>query len=344
MNKRVLLVDDDQEMLLSLKEGLEKYRDTFSVVTAENGLVAKDMLEENHISLTVSDLKMPQMDGFALLAHIMEDYPHVPVIIITAYSTPQMEQLAKDGGAVGYIEKPFMVEELAKKILTTLRKESEGGTLHGISSGMFLQLIELEQKSCTIRLFNQVSGQQGVLFFKDGELFDARINGVQGEKAAYEIFSWDKVTLSIQNECMQKDKKIESELQAILLEAMRLKDEADQSKPSDILDGSGQHDDGDGKASEGEDAGASGKPEAKLMKYMGKRGGVKEVYPDSSRDNLIDLMNRIGNMFGSGRLKLSFLAMGNTDDLILLPGEQTTIVSLHSNSPRDRIIQLLTDS
>jgi CheY-like chemotaxis protein len=274
----------------------------------------------------------------------MEDYPHVPVIIITAYSTPQMEQLAKDGGAVGYIEKPFMVEELAKKILTALRKESEGGTLHGISSGMFLQLIEMEEKSCTIRLFNQISGQQGVLFFKDGELFDARINGVQGEKAAYEIFSWEKVTLSIQNDCMQKEKKIESELQAILLEAMRLKDEADQSKPIDHVNGSGQHGDGDGKPFEGENAGVSSKTEAKLVNYMGKRGGVKEIYPDSSRDNLVDLMNRIGNMFGSGRLKLSFLAMGNTDDIILLPGERTTVVSLHSNSPRDRIMQLLTDA
>jgi CheY-like chemotaxis protein len=342
MNKRVLLVDDDQEMLLSLREGLEKYRDTFSVVTAGDGLAAKAVLKDNNISLTVSDLKMPQMDGFALLSHIMEAYPHVPVIIITAYSTPRMEQLAKDGGAVGYIEKPFMVEELAKKILTTLRKESEGGTLHGISSGMFLQLIEMEQKSCTIRLFNQVSGKQGVLFFKDGELFDARINGLKGEQAAYEIFSWDKVTLSIQNECLQKEKKIESELQAILLEAMRLKDEAGQSKgPNGVVNVPVEDSNRGGEKLEEEDSGLVNKIEAKLVSYLGKRGGVNKVYLDTSWDHLLDYMKRIGNMLEAGQLRLSFLAMGNADDLILLPGEQTAVVSLHSNSPRERIIQLL---
>jgi len=226
MIKKVLIVDDDQEMLLSVKEGLEKYEDTFSIILAGDGVMAVDKLKENPISLVVTDLKMPRMNGFALLSHIMENYPDIPVIIITAYSTPEMEKQARLGGAVGYIEKPFMIEDLARKIMATMRKESEGGTLHGISSGMFLQLIEMEQKTCTIRVTDRASNKMGVLFFRDGNLLDARVNGSQGIDAAYLIFSWEEVNLSIQNECPKKERKIEGDLQGILIEAMRRKDEA----------------------------------------------------------------------------------------------------------------------
>ena len=226
MIKNVLLVDDDTEMLHALKEGFKRYRESFTVLLAEDGLMALEVLQKHIISLVVTDLKMPNMDGFELLAHIMQHFPDIPVIIITGYSTPEMEHLAREGGAVGYIGKPFLVENLARQILTTLRKESEGGTLHNISSGMFLQLIEIEQKTCTIRLEEKASGNKGILFFSDGELFDARVNNMQGEAAAHEIFSWDAVNLSIQNGCALKENRIQSDLQQLILGAMRRKTRA----------------------------------------------------------------------------------------------------------------------
>ncbi len=234
MIRNVLIVDDDQEMLLALKEGLEKYKDTFTVSMAGDGLIAVDKLKQGTFSLVVADLKMPGMDGFSLLAHIMKHYPDIPVIIITAYSTPKMEKLAWQGGAVGYIAKPFMIEDLAKKMMETIRKESEGGTLHSVSSGMFLQLVEMEQKTCTIRLSEKKSGRNGVLFFRNGELLEARLDNLQGKAAAYKIFAWDEVNLSIQNICNQKENRINSDLQPIILDAMRLKDEANDLMEADV--------------------------------------------------------------------------------------------------------------
>ncbi|MBS1237877.1 MAG: CheY-like receiver, AAA-type ATPase and DNA-binding response regulator, partial [Deltaproteobacteria bacterium] len=129
MVKKVLIVDDDRDMLLSLEEGLLKYDETFSIVTAQDGLGAVNQLRDYSISLVVTDLKMPRMDGFSLLSHIMEHYPEIPVIIITGYSTLEMERLAREGGAIGYIAKPFMIDDLAKRIITSLRTEADGGTL-----------------------------------------------------------------------------------------------------------------------------------------------------------------------------------------------------------------------
>lgn len=343
MIKKVLIVDDDQEMLFSLKEGLEKYNETFSVSMAGDGLIAMEKLKKTPISLVVTDLKMPRMDGFTLLALIMEQYPDIPVIIMTGYSTPEMQILAREGGAVGYIEKPFMVDDLARKIMTTVRRESEGGTLHGVSSGMFLQLIEMEQKTCTIRLVDKSSGKQGVLFFRDGVLLDARINGLQGVDAAYEIFSWDEVTLSIQNVCAQKEKKIESDLQVVLLEAMRLKDEAEQAGEPQILIEEKKD------AEKAPDQTESQKPDlvrnirSKLEKEIGGRCGLEDISQDSSWDNLMAQMEEVGEFLGAGKLKVGYIDRGESNDFILLPGKETTVISVNPKCPRDRIVQVLSE-
>ncbi len=230
MTKNILIVDDEKDMLLSLKEGFETYGEIFSVLLAEDGEKAVDKLKENVISFVVTDLRMPRMDGFSLLIHIMTHYPDIPVIIMTAYSRPVMERMAMKIGAVEYIEKPFRMDDLAQKIISTLEKESDGGIFTSVSSGMFTQLIEMEQKTCTVRLVNRSSDQRGVLFFREGELLDARVNNVQGEPAALEILTWDDVILSIQDKCSQKEKKIEADFQDILIEAMRLRNKTGQTQ------------------------------------------------------------------------------------------------------------------
>jgi len=341
MIRKVMIVDDDQEMLVSLKEGLERYSEIFRVVMAEDGLIAVDKLKKNAISLVVSDLKMPRMDGFTLLAHIMEHYPDIPVIIITGYSTPEMERLAREGGAVGYIGKPFMIEDLARKVMTTLRKESEGGTLHGVSSAMFLQLIEMEQRTCTIRLVDKLSGKQGVLFFSDGELLDARASGLQGEAAAYEIFSWDEISLSIQNACPQKEKKIQTELQVILLDAARLKDEAGCEEGPEQVAKNNEKTVKVPEAEESEKSNVIANIRTRLEKEIGERRGFEVIYYDSSWDGLIAQAARVGTFFNAGKLKLGYIDKGESNDFILVPGKETTLISVSPKCPRDRIIKVI---
>jgi CheY-like chemotaxis protein len=346
MIKNVLIVDDDQEMLLSVKEGLEKYDESFSVIIAGDGEVAVDKLRANPVSLVVTDLKMPRMNGFTLLAHIMERYPDIPVIIITAYSTPEMEKQARSGGAVGYIEKPFLIEDLARKIVAALRQESDGGTLHGISSGTFLQLIEMEQKTCTIRVTDRSSDKMGVLFFRKGDLMDARVNGLSGIEAAYTIFSWDEVNLSIQNSCQTKEKRIEGDLQGILLEAMRLKDEAnDEVEQVEVIELT------DAEASADTPAEPAAEPPAepplatlnkRLVDELGHRSGVDDIYQDSSWNALLRQAGEVGALFDAGPLRVGYVDRRAGTDLILLPGPSAaTVISVNPRGPKDRILQIL---
>lgn len=332
MIKNVLIVDDDREMLVALKDGFSKYKETFSVLISEDGTGAVKILKERSVSLVVTDLKMPQMDGFALLTHVMENYPDIPVIIITGYSTPDMERLAHEGGAVGYIAKPFMLENLAKNIMTTLRKESEGGTLHSVSSGIFLQLMEMEQKTCTIRLEDKSSGKKGVLFFQDGELLDARVNNLQGTSAAYKIFSWEEVNISIQNVCPEMENKIESDLQPLILEAARLKDEKGKDKEEVVEEI---------KTKEVETSDTVDDIKNIIKKQVGSKCHLEDIYIDPSMNDWGIQMSNVGEFFGMGKLKVCYLEKGEANDTILMPGKNTTVISVGPKCPKDKIIQAL---
>lgn len=342
MNRKVLFVDDDKEMLLALREGLEKYRDTFAILLAEDGMDAVEKLRRHTISVVVTDLKMPRMDGFNLLAHIMEHFPEIPVIIITGYSTPEMKRLAKKGGAVGYISKPFLIEDLARLIIKTIRKESEGGTLHSVSSGMFLQLMEMEEKTCTIRLVEKQSGQVGILFFSDGELLDARAGQLHGLDAAYEIFSWDQVNLLIKNECPKLENKIKSDLQPVILEAARRKDEAahnlanEEQNAEEILEVEAVED-----VVPSPPPSLAEKLSAVLAREVGEHCGIEDIRIDSALDELSFKLTLLGSMFQFGRLKVAYFDRGESTDSIVVPGEPTTLVAVNPKCPRDKILRVL---
>jgi len=228
-------------------------------------------------------------------------------------------------------------------VLATLRKESEGGTLHSVSSGMFLQLIEMEQKTCTIRLIDKTSGKEGVLFFCDGELFDARTANLKGESAAYKIFSWDEVNLSIQNECRQREQKIHRDINAILLEAMRLKDEADEEEEPEVVHEEIEEIEELPEELESKTTDPLMRMQTRLREEVGERCGLEDIYQDNSWDGFMAQISRMGAFFRAGKLKLIYLDRNEPNDLILVPGTKTAVLLVNAKCPRDRIITILSE-
>jgi DNA-binding response OmpR family regulator len=338
MIANVLIVDNDREMLTTLEKGFAKYDDTFTVLTAADGQSAVEVLRHDTVSLLVTELEVPGIEGPGLLNHVAESYPEVPAIVLTAYNTPEMERLARQNGAAEYCSKPVLPENLSQKIMTILSRQSDGGTLHSVSSGIFLQLIEMEQKTCTIRLEDLSSGQRGVLFFRDGELLDARACRLQGKPAAQRIFSWEKVTISIQNDCPPIENKIQSELQTLILEAARLKDEA-ASPDGDINEADAPIEEAD--AEEVTSSDPISQIRHAIEKRIGQSGGVEDIYQDSSWDGFIHRLSVLGDFFRSGPMKLCFVDKGESSDHIIIPGPKTTVISVNPKSPPDKIMKAL---
>ncbi len=225
--KNVLIVDDEKYFLLSLVEGLSQYANTFRTVTAENGRAAITVLGSTSVDLVVTDLNMPELDGFGLLAHMSKFQPGVPVIVMTAYCTPEIKRKLADFGSLKILEKPLEFTDLVESILAELTSNS-GSYLRGITLPAFLQLLEMERKTCTLRIRSK--GRVGFLCLRDGQLLEADNGHGRGDEAALDIISWDETEIEISSVCKIKEARIKASLGYLLMEAFRLKDERERSR------------------------------------------------------------------------------------------------------------------
>lgn len=111
----VLVVDDIREMCEFLSDNL---RDNYEVLTASNGVEALSMMKMHDVSLVVSDVMMPEMDGMELCRRIKTDlqYSHIPVILLTARAAEESKVEGLELGADDYITKPFNFNVLKLRI------------------------------------------------------------------------------------------------------------------------------------------------------------------------------------------------------------------------------------
>lgn len=224
--KNVLIVDDERYFLLSLVEGLGTYAADFNTLTAENGKKAVDILKKTGIDLVVTDLKMPEMDGFELLAFMTKNYPAIPVIVMTAYCTPEIKTRLELMGSFKVLEKPLDFKDLVDSIFAELSSISKG-YIRGITLPAFLQLVEMERKTCTLTIRSR--GRKGFLYFTDGELMDADNGKDRQEEAALDIVCWDETEIEISSICREKSRNIPTTLSHLLMEGFRLNDEKRRS-------------------------------------------------------------------------------------------------------------------
>lgn len=110
----ILVVDDELSMREFLKILLEK--EGYSITTAPDATKALSMLEKETYELVISDVKMPGIGGLPLLEKIKEINSNIPVIMITAYASPENAVRAMKNGAFDYITKPFKVEEIIDNV------------------------------------------------------------------------------------------------------------------------------------------------------------------------------------------------------------------------------------
>lgn len=116
----ILLVDDEEEILELLDRILH---DKYTVLRAADGQMAMKMLTDECVQLVISDVMMPEMDGFELCKAIKSnfDYSHIPVILLTAKNTIQAKVAGLELGADAYIEKPFSKDHLLAQISSLIR-------------------------------------------------------------------------------------------------------------------------------------------------------------------------------------------------------------------------------
>ncbi len=125
----VVVVDDEPSVRFVLSEAL---RDAgFSVSEYEGAAAALDALEHRVPAVLFTDVRMPGMDGLALLAELKQRTPHLPVIVMSAYTDVASTSAAFRGGAFDFLSKPFDLDAaalLAQRAVDSARKEKSGET------------------------------------------------------------------------------------------------------------------------------------------------------------------------------------------------------------------------
>ncbi|MBA2749590.1 MAG: response regulator transcription factor [Tatlockia sp.] len=121
-HKRLLLIDDDPNLILLVKDYLE-FRG-YEVITAENGREALDVLETDVPDMIVCDVMMPEMDGYDFVSNVRENErtSWIPVLFLSAKGQPQDRVKGLNVGADVYMVKPFEPEELVAQVEASLKQ------------------------------------------------------------------------------------------------------------------------------------------------------------------------------------------------------------------------------
>ena len=125
--KRILIVDDEENTRIGLTKLLTQ--DGFEVQSAANGNDALDYLDQKKVSLVISDINMPDMNGLAFLRELSRKFPSTSVIMITAYGGVESYLEAMNLGAYEYLHKPVRLDELR----SVMKKIFNGGSIAQVS-------------------------------------------------------------------------------------------------------------------------------------------------------------------------------------------------------------------
>jgi two-component system, OmpR family, alkaline phosphatase synthesis response regulator PhoP len=123
MTKKILIVDDEKDIVEMLKYNIEK--EGYTVLTALNGNRALEQARENKPDLILLDVMMPEMDGWEVCKQLMRDEKteRIPVIFLTAKGSEVDEVVGLELGADDYIIKPISIRKLIARIKTAFRRK-----------------------------------------------------------------------------------------------------------------------------------------------------------------------------------------------------------------------------
>ena len=118
----VLIADDDEGFLVSLRELVDRQPELHVVASALNGIEALDLAERLGPDAAVIDLHMPLLDGVTAIARLRQDHPHLCLIALTGDSDPELHEVVRRAGGDAVLEKSEMVGMLIDR-LTKVRSD-----------------------------------------------------------------------------------------------------------------------------------------------------------------------------------------------------------------------------
>jgi len=226
---KILLLDDDPDLLEMYRELLAQLPSKPEVHTASSGPRGMAMLEAHEFRLLICDLKMPKMDGLQVLSIVRRKYPTLRTVVLTSVADEQFRSRVYALGVDLFWQKPVSEHETKlffECIESLLGHESEPG-FRGVQSKSLVDLIQLEcisQSSATLRITN--GPLTGKIWINNGDLIDAETDGVRSEEAFKTILVWRAGSFETLPAEPDRPRTIFKSYNAVLLETAQAIDES----------------------------------------------------------------------------------------------------------------------
>ena len=236
MPKKILIVDDNKTVRTLLSINLRK--ENFEVLEAENGVEGLDVVNEQMPDLVISDIIMPQMDGFEFCKQVRttSKSPMVPFMFLTSIDQVATELRGLRTGADDYLIKSnIKKEELVGKVNAMLNKANEykqaekemQDGLYGKFSDLSLvdvfQLLIMNKKTGILTITRD--GDKAELYFDDGRMLHAEYKKFVGEEAVYNLGEWKEGVFRFERIDVNVTPTIHTVTMNLLMEYCRITDE-----------------------------------------------------------------------------------------------------------------------
>lgn len=316
----------------------------------------------NNKPIAMLVVQLDRQDSFLgpVFNFIQSTMPDLPII---GFVINDEDELLKNRPGLNFyfLGKMTSAHQMHAEIKRTFEKFSDGGALQSISPCVLLQLIEMEKKSCTVRLFDPERLKCGVLFFVEGDLFDARLFQSHGETSACEIAAWGKPTAWIESRCHIATKNIRVGNKAIILEALRRQgpsnptDGLHPSAPAPVISGPQQTESKPtAESSPGQAPTQDATPGQPAAASFSVHRVAAALSPDPSHNPLAHEVNSnpmltsmarqfalAGPVMDAGRLQCGFVASRKEEPGFFVCLDETVCVRISDAYRRESILQLL---
>lgn len=223
--KKVLIVDDEEDILWSLQNNLCNDSLQVDITAASSGEMALEILGNSEkIDLVITDIKMPGISGLDLLIEIKNRYPYTSVIIMTAFPSNEYKKEAILKGSLHFLEKPFDINGLREMVSLAIKEDNMfKGTVAGVGLTDVIQIKALSGINSALRVKD--GEQQGVIYFENGQVIHAICDDMEGVEAFYQIMEFTGGVLDSINVTNLPPQTITVPVEALLIEGMRRLDE-----------------------------------------------------------------------------------------------------------------------
>ncbi len=246
-NVKVLLVDDNPMVLGMLRQALAPMA---NISAASDGADALLKIIDEPFDLIISDYQMSGMDGRALFDKVKgrASTARIPFILLATKGDIDEKLKMLSDKIEDFIEKPFFVKEASVRIkriidkiaLEKLAKEAPtgDGKLRGSLAQMnvidLLQSLDLGHKSCLLTLSND--GDRCEIYFNEGQINHAVYGALKGDDAVYKVLGWTGGNFQIDFNGHSEQQTISRSTQGLLMEGLRLLDEASKEAEDNVLE------------------------------------------------------------------------------------------------------------